>query len=1311
MRQLFDFDNKIDESAQDNSVMLVPKETIDDKIEFLKQFSEYWDFEKKFKYNSTLDTTFKKVSKELSLDSDQMIDVVRELIGNIVGDAADAIGLDWKIINDGRYLFGFYKKGNDSIPVITVPYDFKFQKVKDKLIDWLVKEKKNEGKKKPKLQLIESLGKRARDKFAKDASNGKHIDSISYIDEKLFNSMINDYIKTSSLKMLDWDSYDAISMNEYACNPDTGDWVFPLFVYISDYNPDNNFTLALAFKFSDDKISIGIFNYLYEEERRSKYQLSDIEVESLFGDSYCTASSARHLIRLLEFVRARANTMKLWHLYDPMRLEDMVNDNSSSINQILDFESHSIEKVIGFLISRFDDIEGTNIDYVGEGFDYDSQKHHLGLNKRAKKSFNDTDAIDNVSQISFEDPEVERICHEYGVYTYGDARKVTSIDRWFYENDKIKSFNEFKYFTGLKEIENSAFDWCKSLQSINIPNSVTSIGNDAFFRCWSLQSINIPDSVTSIGEYAFYYCTSLQSINIPSSVTSIGDRTFYTCSSLQSINIPNSDTSIGVEAFYDCRSLKSINIPDSVTSIGVCAFDGCKSLQSINIPSSVTSIGGCAFDRCKSLQSIYISKRCPVYSDIEEAYPKIKLVDPSEVNEAYALGLNKHAKKAFNDTDAVENISQIPFEDKEVECICHEHGVYTYDDAREVTSIKGWFRNNNSDIKSFNELKFFSGLKEIEGFDFYYYTSLQSITIPDSVTSIGSHAFTGCKSLQSINIPDSVTSIGEWAFGYCNSLQSINIPDGVTSIKSDAFRDCVSLQLINIPDSVTNIGYQVFQGCKSLKEINIPDSVTNIGDWVFDGCWALKTIYISKDCPVYSNIKEEYSDIKLVDPSEMNETHTLGLNKRAKKTFNDTDTIDNVSQIDFKDPEVERICHEHGVYTYDDAASVTSIEGWFKENTTIESFNELKLFIGLKEIEEKTFYCCDSLQSINIPSNVTSIGEAAFELCIALKTIIIPDGVTNIGDYAFIGCKAFKSINIPSSITSIGNSAFYGCKSLKSINIPDGVASIRYQVFNYCKSLQSIDIPSSVTSIEKYAFYGCETLQSISIPDSVTSIGDEVFKGCSSLKTIYISKDCPVYSDIKEAYTVINLVDPSEMNEAHNLGLNKRAKKQHEEIDAVENISMLCSIDDVVSYIRDSLKPIESEYLELVGKPLIREIERRDDKVARVIDWGKCGYWMLIHLNGLRKKKRILGNVTINIAYLLDGTGGSCLSFFISDDGNDINKEMVTKFAEYCVNRDEFSRRNILPCFGSLDDEDSISIEPVNGLISIIEDRVRRMKE
>ena len=150
-----------------------------------------------------------------------------------------------------------------------------------------------------------------------------------------------------------------------------------------------------------------------------------------------------------------------------------------------------------------------------------------------------------------------------------------------------------------------------------------------------------------------------------------------------------------------------------------------------------------------------------------------------------------------------------------------------------------------STYKNYAVTSIFGGPSGISGLDYGGFAgclNLEKITIPNSVTNIGTHAFQNCSSLTSIVISDSVTSIGDNAFYNCSSLTSIVIPDSVTSIGDNAFDDCSSLTHVTIGNSVTSIGHYAFSGCTSLSSIVIPDSVTFIGCNAFYYCSSL-TIY------------------------------------------------------------------------------------------------------------------------------------------------------------------------------------------------------------------------------------------------------------------------------------------------------------------------------------------------------------------------------------------------------------------------------------------------------------------------------------
>ena len=164
-------------------------------------------------------------------------------------------------------------------------------------------------------------------------------------------------------------------------------------------------------------------------------------------------------------------------------------------------------------------------------------------------------------------------------------------------------------------IGENAFSELETLTSINIPDSVTIIDSYAFSNCYGLTSINIPDSVTTIDTYAFSNCSSLTSINIPDSVTTIGEFAFTRCSSLASVNVGNGVKVIGTHTFSNCPNLTSINMSDSVTTIDSYAFSNCYGLTSINIPDSVKTIGFYAFSNCSSLTSANIGNGVKVIKD------------------------------------------------------------------------------------------------------------------------------------------------------------------------------------------------------------------------------------------------------------------------------------------------------------------------------------------------------------------------------------------------------------------------------------------------------------------------------------------------------------------------------------------------------------------------------------------------------------------------------------------------------------------------------------------------------------------------
>ncbi|MBQ8556428.1 MAG: leucine-rich repeat protein [Clostridia bacterium] len=142
------------------------------------------------------------------------------------------------------------------------------------------------------------------------------------------------------------------------------------------------------------------------------------------------------------------------------------------------------------------------------------------------------------------------------------------------------------------------------IESVDMPDSITSIGSGTFFFCEYLSSVRLSSQLKQIPYVAFFGCSNLRSIAIPSSVTTIGEKAFES-SGLQSVTIPNGVTSIGSRCFANCTKLTSVTLSSSLWEIPESCFEGCTSLTTITIPPNVESVGTAAFNDCTGLQTIY----------------------------------------------------------------------------------------------------------------------------------------------------------------------------------------------------------------------------------------------------------------------------------------------------------------------------------------------------------------------------------------------------------------------------------------------------------------------------------------------------------------------------------------------------------------------------------------------------------------------------------------------------------------------------------------------------------------------------------
>ena len=418
--------------------------------------------------------------------------------------------------------------------------------------------------------------------------------------------------------------------------------------------------------------------------------------------------------------------------------------------------------------------------------------------------------------------------------------------------------NAFRDCTGLTTvtISNSvtsigsyAFYGCTGLTEVTIPNAMTDIGGWAFTYCTGLQTViwnahnvqDIPlnksgtpmppflycknltdfvfgDEVEHIPAYLCYNLTSLKNLVIGNSVTNIRSHAFKGCTGLTAVTLPNAMTDIGGWAFAYCTGLTEVTIPNAVTYIGSGAFSGCTGLTEVTIPNAVTEIGFRAFSGCTGLTEVTIPNAVTHIGDGVFAY---------------CTGLKKVIWNARNVQNFLHNYSTYPFLSckqltdfvfgEEVEHIpallCCELaslknlvignsvtsiGISAFDGCSGLTEVI-WNARNVQDFQD-NSSRPFSGCDRLTDFVFgeevehipdylcYQLTSLNTIVIPNSVTSIGTNAFSFCSGLKTVTIPNSVTDIGDEAFYYCTGLKTVTIGNSVKSIGDKAFYHCSSLE-------------------------------------------------------------------------------------------------------------------------------------------------------------------------------------------------------------------------------------------------------------------------------------------------------------------------------------------------------------------------------------------------------------------------------------------------------------------------------------------------------------------------------------
>ncbi len=413
--------------------------------------------------------------------------------------------------------------------------------------------------------------------------------------------------------------------------------------------------------------------------------------------------------------------------------------------------------------------------------------------------------------------------------------------------------------------------------AFTIPDGVETIVDGAFMNCSALTTLTLPASVTTVGNGPFE-SDSLTAILVApdnASFTSVDGVLFtkdlmelvgFPYAKCASYTVPDGVTSIRGSAFRSCMGLESIVLPDGLTSIGSIAFMDCWELKEVTIPASVTKFDFHTFSGDWALADVW-------YGGTKAQW---KAIERCEGNDSLTSAVI-HCTDGIVDPNAVEPASGQCGEN--VFWDLDENGVLTIHGTGPMTNYD-WMQNSPFfDNKGIRSVIIEPGVTSIGDFAFLFYnvSNIRSISIPASVTYIGSNALCGCQNLESVTIPEHVETIGWGAFARCAELKTVTIPASVTSIGEAAFVDCHSLAEIlvapenpayssldgvlfnkdrtmlleypsakhadyTIPDGVVQIASRAFEDLEGLTSLVVPEGVERIENGTFCGCWNMKSI-------------------------------------------------------------------------------------------------------------------------------------------------------------------------------------------------------------------------------------------------------------------------------------------------------------------------------------------------------------------------------------------------------------------------------------------------------------------------------------
>lgn len=348
-----------------------------------------------------------------------------------------------------------------------------------------------------------------------------------------------------------------------------------------------------------------------------------------------------------------------------------------------------------------------------------------------------------------------------------------------------------------------------------------------------------------------------------------------------------------------------------------------------------------------------------------------------------------------------------------------------------------------------------------------------------AVTTIDDNAFHS-KGVQSVVVGNNVTSIGRFAFMDCSSLTSVTLPAGLTTLKNAVFSGCSSLTSVNIPAGVTTLSNSLFYGCSSLPSIALPSGLTAIGDGVFSDCSALTGVTLPEGLLTLGD--EAFSACSSLTSMALPQSLTA----IGSSTF---EQCAGMTSVTF-------------------GPNITEIGSYAFDGTGLTSVDMSPMTAGVS-FYANVFNECNSLVSVVLPANPSSVGSAMFNNCKALKSITVPDTWEEVPVKFVYGCSALESFDMGTGVETVKNTAFFGCSSLSDITWSPALTRIDWNVFCDCASLTVLNLPENLETVDDYAFNNLVSLTSVIAGSKVTSFGQECFSQCPQLSSFSIAAVTP----------------------------------------------------------------------------------------------------------------------------------------------------------------------------------------------------------